>query len=224
MARREKKSETLDIRLPHGQKAAFMQATRQQGETASEALRRYIDDYVIQVDQADKRNLIKEITMTLTRHKMKTLATSSLAALGVFGLAALPSAADITAFDYLDANKDGVITEGEIMPGEDGDIIAKLDLDGSGGVSPEELDAASETIVLNSEKILSDTDGKQVIKKEVKVLKFGDEADVSIAKGANTKRVIVKRIESDGGADIDIQSVINEALGEANIELESQVD
>lgn len=224
MARREKKSESLDIRLPHGQKTAFMQATKAQGETASEALRRYIDDYVAQAEQADKPNRLEEFTMTLLRHKIKTLTTSSCAALGLFGLAALPSAADDTAFDHLDANKDGIITEGEIMPGEDSDIIAKLDTDGSGGVTPEELDAASETIVLKSESTSTNAEGEPVTKKQVKVLKLGDDADATIASGASKKRVIIKRIETEGGADVDVQGLIDEALADTDIEIDIEVD
>ena len=45
MKRREKKSESLDIRLPFEQKREFMDATRKQGETASDALRRFIAAY-----------------------------------------------------------------------------------------------------------------------------------------------------------------------------------
>lgn len=38
-----KKSETVEIRLPHATKTAFMDKCRTEGRTASEAIRRFID-------------------------------------------------------------------------------------------------------------------------------------------------------------------------------------
>ena len=102
MPRREKKSESLDIRLPYQQKQEFMAATRQQGETASKALRRFIADYIEDARLAEQANPVQEISMTLARHRLKTLATAAGAALGVFSITALPSAADPNAFDALD--------------------------------------------------------------------------------------------------------------------------
>lgn len=43
MSRPPKKSETLEIRVPHQTKAAFMARCRREGLTASEAVRRYIE-------------------------------------------------------------------------------------------------------------------------------------------------------------------------------------
>jgi hypothetical protein len=44
--RQPKKCETLEIRLPYEAKRAFVQRCRDEGRTASEALRELIDDYV----------------------------------------------------------------------------------------------------------------------------------------------------------------------------------
>ena len=38
-----KKSETVEIRLPHATKTAFMEKCRAEGRTASDAIRRFID-------------------------------------------------------------------------------------------------------------------------------------------------------------------------------------
>lgn len=71
MKRREKKSESLDIRLPYQQKQDFMAATKQRGETASQALRHFISTYIEEARLEDQPNKVQEITMTLARHRLK---------------------------------------------------------------------------------------------------------------------------------------------------------
>ena len=84
--RKQKKSESLDIRLPFEQKRDFMEATRLRGETASSALRRFISTYIEEARLAEQPNPVQEITMTLARHRFKTIATAAGAALGrLFG-------------------------------------------------------------------------------------------------------------------------------------------
>ncbi len=220
--RKEKKSESLDIRLPFEQKREFMQATRLRGETASSALRRFISTYIEEARLAEQPNPVQEITMTLARHRIKTMATAAGAALGVFSITALPSAADSTAFDALDKNKDGVITEGEILPGQDADIIAKLDTDGSGGVSKEELEAAGNRIIIKKTSSDDAADGETVTRKTVKILEFSDGEDGEIHGEVSTKtekRVVVKRIE--GGEELseaELSALLEEALSEAGMD------
>nr|WP_070961281.1 EF-hand domain-containing protein [Hyphomonas sp. Mor2] len=226
--RKEKKSESLDIRLPYEQKREFMEATRLRGETASSALRRFIATYIEEARLAEQPNPVQEITMTLARHRFKTIATAAGAALGVFSVAALPSAADSTAFEALDKNNDGMITEGEILPGEDADIIAKLDTDGSGGVSREELEAAGNRIVIKKTGSDGEEDGQTVTKKTVKILEFSDGADGEIRGEVSTnveKRVVVKRIE--GGEELseaELSALLEEALSEAGLEDHGDVE
>lgn len=226
--RKEKKSESLDIRLPFEQKRAFMAATKAQGETASQALRRFIADYIEEARLAEQPNPVQEITMTLARHRFKSIATAAGAALGVFSVTALPSAADSTAFDALDKNNDGVITEGEILPGEDADIIAKLDTDGSGGVSQEELAAAGNRIVIKKTSSDSGEDGELKKEKTVKILEFSSGADGEIHGEVSTKtekRVVVKRIE--GGEELseaELSALLEEALSEAGMDEHHDVD
>lgn len=219
--RKEKKSESLDIRLPFEQKREFMEATRKRGETASQALRRYIAAYIEEARLAEQPNPVQEITMTLARHRIKTIATAAGAALGVFSVSALPSAADSTAFDALDKNKDGMITEGEILPGQDADIIAKLDTDGSGGVSQAELEAAGNRIVIKKTHKDGEEDGQTVTKKTVKILEFSDDKDGEIHGEVSTKtekRVIVKRIEGgDELSEEELSRLLEEALSESGV-------
>ena len=222
MKRREKKSESLDIRLPYQQKQDFMAATKQRGETASQALRQFISTYIEEARLEDQPNKVQEITMTLARHRLKSIATAAGAAIGVFSVTALPSAADSTAFDALDKNNDGIITEGEIAPGHDADIIAKLDTDGSGGVSREELEAAGNRIEIIQTEDESGEDGETITKRTVKVLEFNDEAGGEIygeVKIESNKKVIVKRIDSgEELSEADLDALIDEALSEAGID------
>ncbi|MCR9080187.1 MAG: hypothetical protein NXH78_13905 [Hyphomonadaceae bacterium] len=226
--RKEKKSESLDIRLPFEQKREFMDATRQRGETASSALRRFISTYIEEARLAEQQNPVQEITMTLARHRFKSIATAAGAALGVFSVTALPSAADSTAFDALDKNNDGLITEGEILPGQDADIIAKLDTDGSGGVSKEELEAAGNRIVIKNTSSDGAEDGEKVTKKVVKILEFSDGEDGEIHGEVSTKtekHVIVKRIE--GGEELseaELSALLEEALSDAGIDEQHDVE
>lgn len=227
MKRREKKSESLDIRLPYQQKQDFMAAAKHRGETASQALRRYIATYIEEARLEQQPNKVQEITMTLARHRFKSVATAAGAALGVFSVAALPSAADSTAFDHLDKNSDGVITEGEIAPGHDADIIAKLDTDGSGGVSRDELEAAGNRVEVIKTEDTSNEDGDTVTKKTVKVLEFSDQEGGDIhgeMKIESERKVVVKRIDSgEELSEADLDALIEEALGEANIDSNVEV-
>ena len=228
MKRREKKSESLDIRLPHQQKLDFMAATKQQGETASQALRRFIADYIEDARLAEQPHPVQEITMTLARHRIKTLATAAGAAIGVFSVTALPSAADPSAFEALDKNKDGVLTEGEIAPGYDADIIQKLDTDGSGGVSQAELEAAGDHIVIHDSEVDTEEDGKTVTRKKMKVLKFSDSEDGEIHGELTTevdKKITIKRLGSGSElSEEELEALIEKAMEVAEGEIDIDFD
>ena len=228
MKRREKKSESLDIRLPYQQKQDFMAATKQQGETASQALRRFIADYVEEARLAEQPHPVQEISMTLARHRFKTIATAAGAALGVFSVTALPSAADANAFDVLDKNKDGFLTEGEIVPGYDADIIKKLDTDGSGGVSQEELEAAGNKIIIHDTETESEEDGTPVTRKTMKILEFSDSKDGEIRGEVITevgRKVVIKRSESGSElSEAELEALIQEALAEAGAGMDIDLD
>lgn len=227
MKRREKKSESLDIRLPFQQKQDFMAATRQNGETASQALRRFISNYIEDARLAEQYHPVQEISMTLAKHKLKTFATAAGAAIGVFSVAALPSAADSTAFEALDKNKDGVLTEGEIVPGYDADIIETLDMDGSGGVSQAELEAAGNKIVIQDTELNTDEDGTPVTRKTMKIVEFSESEDGEIRGEVKTevdRKIVIKRSESGTElSEAEIEALIQEALedtGGFDIELD----
>lgn len=224
MRRNRKKSETLDIRLPYEQKRDFMEATQTRGETASEVLRGFIANYIETARLAETPTPVQEITMTLARHRLKTLATAASAALGAFALTALPSAADSSPFDRLDKNSDGVISEGEIIPGEDADIIAHLDTDKSGNVSRAELEAAGDRIVVEQTEDQMDEDGKAVVRKTKKVVEFKESDGDNVTEKRVQKRVVVKK---EGGGPLteeELDALVDRAVGEGssleNIEIE----
>ena len=228
MPRREKKSESLDIRLPYQQKQEFMAATRQQGETASKALRRFIADYIEDARLAEQANPVQEISMTLARHRLKTLATAAGAALGVFSITALPSAADPNAFEALDKNKDGVLTEGEIAPGYDAFLIEALDTDGSGGVSQAELEAAGNRVAVEHTVCEDGTDCGNSTRSTVRVLRFSESEDVVIHGSATTeidRKIVGKRMASGSElSEAELEVLIEEALSEADIGMDIDLD
>ncbi len=104
-----KKSETIEIRLSHEAKAAFMERCRQDQRTASEAVRSFIEAEI------DPRPAVPE----RRTHAWRILAAALFgAALGVG--AAAPSLAhaahgDRAAFDQLDRNHDGVLSYQEFQ-------------------------------------------------------------------------------------------------------------
>ncbi|MRL69631.1 EF-hand domain-containing protein [Brevundimonas sp. SPF441] len=98
-----KKTETVEIRLPHATKTAFMAQCRDEGRTASDAIRRFID---------------AELNATSSTRPQSRLGWRPLLAAAVAGLAlgavSAPSLAQSSPtradFDRLDRNHDGVVS------------------------------------------------------------------------------------------------------------------
>jgi hypothetical protein len=100
MSRPPKKSETLEVRLPHPTKQAFMARCRDDGRSASEAVRAFIDG---------------ELSTRPVRHArlLPRLAAGALLAAAA-GAVAAPTLAHPTSpaaeFQRLDRNHDGVLS------------------------------------------------------------------------------------------------------------------
>ena len=121
---RLKKSETLEIRLPYPTKLAFMASCRDEGRSASEALRHYIDGHLQGVRPAKPRRARHLIAGALV-----------VAALGAVALPSLARPSLRAEFDRLDLNGDHRITLAE---------FARLDTDHDGKVSFAEFRARYE--------------------------------------------------------------------------------
>lgn len=139
MTRREKKSESLDVRLPYSVKRRFMEAARSRGETASDAVRRFIATYLDDPAQADPQPFWSDWIMTAQRNLKKTAAVTACLAAGAFALTMLaPASAEDALFKTLDRNSDGQLRPGEIAP-DDQDVFSVLDLNRDGVISPSEF-------------------------------------------------------------------------------------
>ena len=100
MTRSPKKSETLEVRLPYAAKTAFMARCRDDGQTASEAVRGFIET-ALQTTHPQR-----------ARPKWPQVLAAALAGLAL-GAVAAPSLANTStraAFDRLDANHDGQVS------------------------------------------------------------------------------------------------------------------
>jgi Ca2+-binding EF-hand superfamily protein len=107
---REKKSESLEVRLPHRLKQAFMDRCRAEGASASEAVRRMIEAYV----ERPAPHRPTELAQVLKpQFAIPAFAAAGLAA--VFLLATQSQAGpDLReAFDALDADGNGAVTLAE---------------------------------------------------------------------------------------------------------------
>lgn len=103
MTRGPKKSETLELRIPHATKQAFMARCRDEGRGASETLRLLIDSHMARRAEAGRRRLIR--------------AAAALAVVLGAGAVALPSLAATAAragYDSLDRDRDGAVSVAEL--------------------------------------------------------------------------------------------------------------
>jgi hypothetical protein len=125
---RLKKSETLEIRLPYPTKLAFMARCRDEGRSASEALRHFIDGH-IETQKPARRPLLlgggRLLIGALIAAAMGAVALPSLARPSLraeFDRLAADPAAGITTADLarLDANHDGKVSFEEFRARYDG--------------------------------------------------------------------------------------------------------
>ena len=118
MPRPPKKSETLEIRLPHTTKVAFMARCRDEGRSASEALRGFIDG------QIGGRALRRSPPWRLLAGALMAAGAATVA------LPSLAHTSEKAGFDRLDADRDGTVNAAEVL---------RLDTNGDGVVSRSEF-------------------------------------------------------------------------------------
>ena len=125
---RLKKSETLEIRLPYPTKLAFMARCRDEGRSASEALRHFIDGHLEGRGPARR---------SLRRSRHLVAGALFAAALGAIALPSLARPSLRAEFDRLDLNGDRSISLAE---------FARLDANHDGKVSFDEFRARYEAV------------------------------------------------------------------------------
>lgn len=152
MAKRrpEKKTEMIEVRLPHSKKEAFKQACEAEGITVSHAVRTFVDAYLRRSRRMKAKRIAKDISMTLIRNPIKTtggLGGALAAAMGIAALVVSPSHADRNAQpierpspvypddmaaesisavcdSYFDITVDGYVTNLEVKCGHPGFVNA----------------------------------------------------------------------------------------------------
>lgn len=159
--RDEKKSESLEVRLPYSQKIAFMDACREEGITASEALRAGIDEFLASREgQSQQSNQFRDVVTLMKTNPKKTAGSLMALSLGAALFTAMPSAAQDELFVQYDKNKDGVLTVGEISE-NDGKVFEVLDKNGDGQITADEFEREAE-VTQTMDAIEQDEDGNDV--------------------------------------------------------------
>jgi Ca2+-binding EF-hand superfamily protein len=119
-----KKSDSLEVRLPHSVKQTFMGRAKSRGQTASSLLRGFIDSYLADTDPGmENRRMIKRIA--------KPAAVSTLAATAALLYLTAPVTASAAPdlerlFDKLDRNGDGLLNPEEFVLEDSGGAFAAL--------------------------------------------------------------------------------------------------
>lgn len=106
-----KKTESLEVRLPHALKRDFMERTRARGRTASAVLREFIDAYLAGATPSKERSMLKRLATPA--------AATAVIATVVAAHTMMPTAASAapnfkSVFDQLDRDNDGKLSAEEL--------------------------------------------------------------------------------------------------------------
>jgi Ca2+-binding EF-hand superfamily protein len=116
--KRVKKSDTLQVRIPHETKQAFTDACREDDVAVSDRIRGWIESFLFTRQQPSGAPSKSIVAMIPKPFRNRRYLAAGAVALGATVLLALPSAANTTfrsMFEQLDANHDGNVTEAEFM-------------------------------------------------------------------------------------------------------------
>jgi hypothetical protein len=108
-SRPAKKTETIEIRLPHSTKSAFMAQCRDEGRTASDALRRFIDGELAGPAPSSRSGRFRwwqAVAAALGGLAIGAIAAPSIAQ----SVGAQSTPLSRAAFERLDRNHDGVLS------------------------------------------------------------------------------------------------------------------
>jgi hypothetical protein len=109
---RQKKSEMLEVRLPHPTKSAFMAKARAEGRPASEIVRESIERYLV------GEPTLRQRVGSFVRSHVRWIISLTVAAVAILSVAVAVSPATArpdlkAAFTALDVNGDGVVSQTE---------------------------------------------------------------------------------------------------------------
>ena len=200
--RAEKKSETLEVRLPHSKKEAFKAACEEEGITASHAVRTFIDAYLKRSRRVKLKRIAEDITMKLFRNPIKAAGIAGTGLIAAILFSASPSAAEDDPFAYLDQNGDGFISA------EDSEFVAEM-FSGSGhsGTNLKSADINGDNRLNREEFSSFDTFLATV------------DTPVKIEGGPDVKTMFLIAPQTGGPSDLGVSAeAIQKALKSGNIE------
>ncbi len=142
----EKKSERFEVRLPFSKKQAFVEACEEQGDTPSEAVRRFIHTYLRRAREDNmgmvRRSLRYKARQNWVFGTAGVMALAAMSIIGPQGCASLDMKRALTAkqdlFAAYDKNGDDLLGRGEIAL-NDKALHDVLDLDDSGDITFDEF-------------------------------------------------------------------------------------
>ncbi|MEO1028344.1 MAG: EF-hand domain-containing protein [Pseudomonadota bacterium] len=208
--RKEKKSETLEVRLPHSTKRDFMDACEREGITASQAVRTFIDVYVRRSKRANLKTISQDLAMKLIKNPLKTIGISASALFAALAFSAAPSMADNDSFATLDKDGDGYITK-EDKPA--GAIIlehlGEIDTNGDGKISEAEFTEGTKGDKIKVKAVTIDGDHEGVFlsgDEEIEAL-----IEETMGEGLKGEKIVIKKVckgEEDKCAEtIDLEGL-----------------
>ena len=100
-SRDEKKTEMIEVRLPHSKKEAFKRACEEEGITVSHAVRTFVDAYLRRSRRMKAKRIAKDLSMTLIQNPIKTTTGVGGALAGAVALISLTAPASFADRDTL---------------------------------------------------------------------------------------------------------------------------
>ena len=215
--RDEKKSESLEVRLPYSQKIAFMQACKEQGITSSDALRAGIDEFLATREGQSQPSQFKNVVTLMKTNPKKTVGSLMAMSIGAALFTAMPSAAQDELFTQYDKNKDGVLTVGEISE-NDGKVFEVLDKNGDGQISADEFEREAEVSQI-MDAIEKDDDGNdvRVITFEQTKIKLSEEGKAQIIVSRWAENVDIDATDEEVAARIEEMKSNTVELGDGPV-------
>lgn len=192
----EKKTERLDIRVSHKKKEEFTQACEEQGDTPSNAVRRFITSYTRRANHDNFRAALRAFPWRRTAAASIAILSLGFSALILNGyLSSLKETliAD-TVFKVYDENKNGLLDLGEILP-DDIHLHRVLNIDGQDGISRDEFYTHAtmvwKLVDEGSFKVIENENGRFRQRSVTRSMTFQSEDAIASFNDPNVKKFII---------------------------------